>query len=379
LAEWAARVPTVNEALHDAAINHAVDLQHYSNGVVHRIIAVLNRTDAQLFADLIAALERLPADSFTVDRLEGLLYSVRAVNRQAYEAVQRELTADLHDLTVYEADFQTGLMRHALPGEVVAQVGIAPINIEQVYAAAMARPFQGVLLRGVLADLEATRAKRIRETIAQGYVSGEPTGTIVRKLRGTRALRYEDGIFNRSRTETEAVVRTAISHTAAFTRDRFYEANSKVIAALQWVSTLDNRTTPMCRIRDGKQYTQDTHKPIGHAIPWGAGPGALHWCCRSTSTPVTKSWKQLTGVDIEEFSPSTRASMDGEVPEEMTYAQWLRKQSAARQDEILGPTRGKLFRDGGLELDSFYNNRGAYLTVDELRQRDARAFTRAGV
>jgi hypothetical protein len=372
-------VPTVNEALHDAAINHAVDLQHYSNGVVHRIIAVLNRTDAQLFADLIAALERLPADSFTVDHLEGLLYSVRAVNRQAYEAVQRELTADLHDLTVYEADFQTGLMRHALPGEVVAQVGIAPINIEQVYAAAMARPFQGVLLRGVLADLEATRAKRIRETIAQGYVSGEPTGTIVRKLRGTRALRYEDGIFNRSRTETEAVVRTAISHTAAFTRDRFYEANSKVIAALQWVSTLDNRTTPMCRIRDGKQYTQDTHKPIGHAIPWGAGPGALHWCCRSTSTPVTKSWKQLTGVDIEEFSPSTRASMDGEVPEEMTYAQWLRKQSAARQDEILGPTRGKLFRDGGLELDSFYNNRGSYLTVDELRQRDARAFTRAGV
>jgi hypothetical protein len=153
------------------------------------------------------------------------------------------------------------------------------------------------------------------------------------------------------------VVRTAISHTAAFTRERFYEANAKLVASVQWVSTLDNRTSPMCRLRDGLQYTQDTHKPIGHSVPWGAGPGALHWCCRSTSTVVTKSWKRLTGVDIEEFSPSTRASMDGQVPEETTYAEWLGKQSASRQDEILGPTRGALLRKGGLELGRFTTTR----------------------
>jgi SPP1 gp7 family putative phage head morphogenesis protein len=370
---------SVNDNLLHKSIDHAVDLQHYSNGVVYRIIGVLNRTDRALFADLVDSLERLPSDSFTVERLEGLLFSVRQLNRQAYEAVGRELTDDLHDLTVYEGEFQYGLFKHAIPGEVVAQVGIAPIHIEQVYAAAMARPFQGVLLRGVLADLEASRAKRIRETITQGYVANEPTQEIVRKLRGTRSLRYEDGIFNRSRREVEAVVRTAISHTAAFTRDRFYDANAKVIASIEWVSTLDSRTSPMCRIRDGKRYTKDGHRPIGHTIPWGAGPGALHWNCRSTSAPVTKSWKELTGVDAEEFSPSTRAAMDGEVPADTTYAQWLEKQSAARQDEILGPTRGKLFRQGGLELEGFYNNRGTYLSIDELREKNARAFAKAGV
>lgn len=370
---------TANERLHDAAIDHAVDLQHYSNGVVQRIIATLNRTDAALFADLVAALERMPPEAFTVDRLEQLLFSVRQLNRQAFDAIGRELSDDLRDLTVYEADFQDGLFRHVLPGEVVAQVGITPVNVEQVYAAAMSRPFQGVLLRGVLGDLEATRARRVRETIATGYVSNETTDQIVRKLRGTRALRYEDGIFNRSRQDVEAVVRTAIAHTSAFTRDRFHEANAEVVASVQWVSTLDNRTSQMCRIRDGKRYTQDTHRPIGHSIPWGAGPGELHWCCRSTSTAVTKSWKQLTGADIEEFSPSTRASMDGQVPAETTYADWLGRQSAARQDEILGPTRGALFRKGGLSLDGFYNNKGAYLTLDELRQRNAVAFQRAGV
>jgi hypothetical protein len=236
-----------------------------------------------------------------------------------------------------------------------------------------------VLLRGVLADMEATRAKRIRETIANGYVSNETTDQIVRKLRGTRALRYEDGIFNRSRHEVEAVVKTALSHTAGFTRDRFYEANGNLVKAVQWLSTLDARTSPMCRIRDRLQYTRDDHKPIGHTIPWGAGPGALHWACRSVSTPVVKSWKELTGVDMEEFSPTTRASMDGQVAADTTYAEWLKRQSAMRQDEILGPMRGKLLRAGGLDLEGFYNNRGMYLTLDELRGRDATAFTRAGL
>jgi hypothetical protein len=370
---------TVNDRLHDAAISHAVDLQHYGNGVVARIIATLNRADAALFADLIAALERLPVDAFTVDRLEQMLFGVRTLNRTAFETIGRELTNDLKDLTVYEAEFQTGLLRAVVPVEIVAQVGIAPIVAEQVYAAALARPFQGVLLRGVLADMEATRAKRIRETIANGYVSNETTDQIVRKLRGTRALRYEDGIFNRSRHEVEAVVKTALSHTAGFTRDRFYEANGNLVKAVQWLSTLDARTSPMCRIRDRLQYTRDDHKPIGHTIPWGAGPGALHWACRSVSTPVVKSWKELTGVDMEEFSPTTRASMDGQVAADTTYAEWLKRQSAMRQDEILGPMRGKLLRAGGLDLEGFYNNRGMYLTLDELRGRDATAFTRAGL
>ena len=374
-------MPTpVNEALADRAVHHAVDLTHYGNGVVARIIATLNRADASLFAELIAALERLPADSFTVDRLEQMLFSVRSLNRIAFDTIARELTDDLRDLTVYEAEFQYGAFRAAVPAQIVAQVGIAPVAAEQVYAAALARPFQGVLLRGVLADMEATRAKRIRETIANGYVSNETTDQIVRKLRGTRALRYEDGVFNRSRREVEAVVRTAVSHTAAFTRERFYEGNAAVIKAVQWLSTLDSRTSPMCRIRDGLRYTQEGHKPIGHTIPWGAGPGALHWNCRSTSTPVLKSWKELgAAVDVEEFSPSTRASMDGQVAADTTYAEWLKKQSAARQDEILGPTRGALLRRGGLEMDGFYNDKGRYLTLDQLRERDAAAFAKAGV
>lgn len=371
-------MPTVNEKLLDGEIHHQVDLTHYSNGVMRRIMALMNRTDPDLFAQIGAALERLPAESFTVDRLEALLGSVRFLNQQAYEQLQRALADELLGTAQQEADFQAGLWRSAVPAEIQARIAIAPVNAEAVYAAAMSRPFQGRLLREFAAGLGEARMLRMRDAIRIGYVEQQTVPQIVQRLRGTRAKGYSDGLIEIDRRNAESVVRTAVGHVAGFARDRFMEANSDLIKAEEWVSTLDSRTSEVCRLRDGKRYTPVSHKPIGHSLPWLGGPGRAHWGCRSSSTPITKSWKEL-GIPIDELPESVRASMDGEVPASMTYGQWLRKQSASRQDEILGPARGKLMRQGGLTLDKFANDRGRWLSLAELRERNAAAFKRAGV
>jgi len=75
----------------------------------------------------------------------------------------------------------------------------------------------------------------------------------------------------------------------------------------------------------------------------------------------------------------TRASADGQVDANLSYGEWLKRQPAEVQDEVLGPTRGKLLRAGKLTMDRFYNDRGRYLTLDELRERNATAFERAGL
>lgn len=372
-------MPNVNETLRDADISHQVDMQQYANGVVRKIIALLNRTDSDLFAQLAAALEQMAPGLFTVQRLEQLLYSIRSINTAAYAQVSGELQGEMRDLVDYEASFQHKTFTSAIPARIVAQIDIATVSTEQVYAAAMARPFQGRLLGEWASSLEADRMARVRDAVRIGYVQNETISQIVTRLRGTRAKGYEDGIIEIDRRNAESVVRTAISHTAGFTRNRFLKANGDLIKAVVWTATLDSRTSEGCRIRDGKQYTPEQHLPIGHKIPWLAGPGALHWNCRSTSLPVTKSWKELGGVDIEEFDPVDRASMDGVVPAETTYAEWLGKQSAARQDEILGPSRGRLLRDGKLGLDRFYNDKGRFLTLDQLRERDSAAFEQAGI
>ena len=87
------------------------------------------------------------------------------------------------------------------------------------------------------------------------------------------------------------------------------------------------------------------------------------------------------GIDIEGDAniSTTRASLDGQVPADKSYAQWIKEQSAARQDEVLGVTRGKLLREGGLKMEDLYSFRGEFLTLDELRKKEYGAFKKAGI
>jgi len=71
--------------------------------------------------------------------------------------------------------------------------------------------------------------------------------------------------------------------------------------------------------------------------------------------------------------------MDGQVPKPLTYAEWIKDQSTARQIEVLGPTRAKLLGDGKLPLERMYSLKGQFKTLEELRVSDADAFKRAGL
>lgn len=359
---------TANAMLADAAVDRAIDQRYYSNGVAYRMIALLNRVDVRLSAQLAEALMSLPAESFTVERLEALLHAVRETNAEAYRQVMAELELELSRFAAFEARAEEAAWRASIPAAMAERVALVGVASEQVYAAALSRPFQGRLLREWAAALSESRMRLIRERIRQGIVAGDTTADIVRGIRGTKVLRYEDGILNRARRELLTVVNTAISHVAQTTRQAMTDANADLVKALRWVSALDTRTSPMCRVRDGLRYTADTHKPIDHKIPWGDGPGRLHFNCRSVSVPVLKSWREL-GFDADEVPAGTRASMDGQVPDEMTYAQWFARQPAARQDEIVGPERGKLYRTGKLTFDRFTDDRGKWLTLAQLAAR----------
>ncbi len=237
----------------------------------------------------------------------------------------------------------------------------------EVYAATMARPFSGRLLKEWVADLEAGTFTRLRDAVRMGVLEGQTIDQIVQRVKGTRAMGYKDGILETSRRGAEALVRTAVSHTVNVARDKVYQANDSLIKGVQWVSTLDGRTSSICQSRDGKVF------------PLNSGPRPpAHINCRSSTAPVLKSWVDL-GVDAKEFPEGSRASMNGQVAESETYQTWLQKQPASFQDDILGPSRGKLFREGGMTLDRFVDRNGASLTLDQLRSKDAAAFKAAGV
>jgi SPP1 gp7 family putative phage head morphogenesis protein len=354
---------SVNDEILDASTLHEVRLERLKNNIVRRMISILNKSDAAIFDELEKKLKTLPADSFTVTRLDSLLKSVRELNAEAYNELKGELDTELKGFVDYEAGWQQQLFTNTLP----VQVSIASVNPEQVYTAALARPFQGVLLKEALSGLEADKAAKIRNAIRIGYVENKTIDQMVRDIRGTKALNYQDGIIEITRRNAESVVRTATAHMAAFTRQRFMEANSEVIKAERYLAVLDARTTARCQSLSGKIY------PVGK----GVYP-PQHWNCRSIRTAITKSWREL-GIDADELPASTQASLNGQVPSEWTYNDWLKRQSVEIQEEVLGIKRAKLYRAGDLPIDRYVNNKGEYYTLEQLRKKDAELFDKAGI
>lgn len=349
------------DPLLDHAVRHQVNMTQYGNFVLAKMIRILNLSDADLMAQLNEALTDVDGDSFKVQRLDKLLASVREVNAQAYAALYGGMTDELQAYVEYEGQFQYDLYKSVVP----ATFSIASVVPEQVYAAAMAQPMQGRLLKEWADNLGANRLQRIKDTIAVGYTQGKTTADIVREIRGTKALKYADGLLDTSRRQVDAVVRTALSHTGQITRTRFTQENEDILGDEMWVSTLDGKTSPECRARDHLLYTKIDHKPVGHSVPWRAGPGRLHWCCRSTSIALLKGQKSLYG---------SRAAAGGPVDANLTYNDWLKQQSSTVQDEVLGKAKAEKYRAGKYDASIFTNDKGRTLTLKEMAARDARDF-----
>jgi SPP1 gp7 family putative phage head morphogenesis protein len=355
-------MPTLNEQIRDFEIRHAVGVQRLSAGTVKRLIKLLDQADREIVKELLSRIATLEG-SFTSQRLDFLLRALRGINHDAHVMLGLELRKELRNLARYEVVFQQDLFKRVLP---VAFDVITPAPA-MLDAIVTSRPFQGRFLRQWVRDLEVGTLNRLRGAVQQGMVQAEPIDQIVRRVRGTAAAGFRDGVMQTSRRHAENLVRTAVNHVSNAARETLFSENADLVKGVQWVATLDTRTCEICMGYDGQVFDMDE----------GPRPPA-HPSCRCATAPVVKSWKEL-GVDLAEAPEGTRASMDGQVPATLSYNQWLQGQSADVQDEALGLTRGALFRRGGLEVDAFSDSRGNKLNLDELRAREAKAFEKAGI
>lgn len=358
-------MPDANEQLYDLIVSHQIYLTRYSTRTLRGIVRLIDQCEADVTAELARG-----GTELTRQRLGRMLDALRGIHAAAYAEIAARLEEAAGELAEYEgAWIGEAVEAAAPPGPVrlaIRTEWVVPAP-EQLRAAVEARPFQGKLLSEVAAEMGQAAYVRVRDAVRQGFAEGQTSDQIVRRIRGTRAARYKDGVTEISRRGAEAVVRTALNHTANYARQATLEQNTDVVDRLRWVSTLDMRTSPICRARDGQTFPVDS----------GPRPPA-HWNCRSTMAPVMKSWADL-GIDLPELPEGTRASMSGQVPASETYQTWLARQPAATQDEVLGPTRGRLFRAGKLPLERFVDATGHEYTLEELRRRDAAAFRRAGL
>ena len=357
---------TVNEDLVDAFIRHQVYLERLKTGQLGQ----LQRFLQQLMDDVSAQLGKRLTDitgpgGANVKRLQDLLKDLQAVSDDVAQQMREAVVLQMKDLAAYESGWTLTTLQTTIP----VTVSFTTVSPTQLWAAVNARPFEGRLMNEWFRDYSQAQRTRISQQVRMGVVEGQTVDQVIRRVRGTKALNYRDGVVQGiTRRSAEALVRTATGHVVQMARQATFDANTDVIKGLSWHAVLDSRTSEICQARDGKVYDVDK----------GPRPPA-HPNCRSTMVPVVKSWQEM-GINLAEAPEGTRASMDGQVPRSTTYETWLKKQPANFQDDVLGRTKGQLFRKGGLTLDRFVDEKaGRAYTLEELRQKHPAAFRRANV
>ncbi|HBB9211365.1 TPA: hypothetical protein JRS25_004139 [Escherichia coli] len=370
---------TVNERLLNDLVANRILWIRYGNTIANRMVNALNDLDKLLFTEIVDVVESSPygADSFTAKRLGSLLHSVRELNKRATDSAFLSLTNDLRGASDYTAGYYPSLFDSVLSDIVKKHYPIHRVSEEQLYSAVMSKPFQGRLLSEWADNIESDRMKKIENAIRTGYLTGETSVQIARRVTGTKKNNYKDGIINVSRANATAIAKTALNHLQTVALDSFTKANKDIINGYMWVSTLDNKTTTICILRDGLFYTTDW-KPINHDLPALGGAGRAHFCCRSFPMPVTVSIDKLGKINRSDVTPELRASMNGQVSGGLTYLEWIKSQSYSTLVDVFGVTRARLVVDAGFNVSQFYD-KGELIPLEELKEAHANMFARAKI
>jgi SPP1 gp7 family putative phage head morphogenesis protein len=352
----------VKRYLSDVAIRQQVLLERLKAGEVRQVAGVFDSVDKAI-SNLIFTL-RVEVSQLSKTALNQHLKTLSDENEKLLEKASEKFFTRMGKFADYQVGLDLKLMEIIAPSLrfKVPKAGVA-------YAEALARPMGagGTLLKPFVDTWTASEVSRINNTIRMGWAEGRTNQQIMQTIRGTRANKYKDGILETSRRNAQAITRTGVQHVAASSRMSFFEQNSDVITGYRWVSTLDSKTTIVCRSLDGREF-----KMGGGPVP------PKHINCRSAIVPTLD--KKL-GLDFLEEG-ATRSSAKGYVPAGTSYYEWLKDQPKEFQKQALGATRATLFQKGGLSAEEFAKlNLGRNfqpLTLEQMKTLNPAIFQKAG-
>ena len=330
--------------------------------------------------------------------MERLLVALRKTRIEAWKDVRKEIFEQMRAFVLAEPTFQADIFKGIFPVE----LGLVLPDAAFLRNIVNSQPFMGATLSQHVATMQAADILRIEQQIKIGMVQGETIPQISRRIVGTVSLRGRDGMTEITRRHAATIVRTATNGIGAAARARFAIENEDLVPKEMFTATLDSRTTPICRSLDGKVFNIGT----GPVLP-------LHMNERSIYTPaadgevvgerpirnftkqgLVRDYAKANGLGnisdrsqlpfghkgaFDAFARKRMRQLTGTVPAKTTYTQFLERQSVQFQDDVLGPTRGRLFRKGGLTLDKFVDRTGQEIPLSQLAAFEAAAFRAAGL
>lgn len=333
---------TVNDKLLSDAISRQIDLIHYENGIVNGLQITLQKHEKELLRmmKLVAGEYGLISSSDATQLINDLIRR----DNFSIKNMQNLLESNLKGLSRTLSDIEEAGLKDALPASLRNLIEINGIDSDAILSAVLGDKIEGATLDTWMRGLAVARAEKIRAAIRLGVMNDQSVTSIFNSIQGQ--------LLTRSRSDLSTLIRTTVAHTSMIARNALASANPHIVASVRWVSVLDNRTTLYCIMHDG------------HIYPVNSGPRPpAHFNCRSSIAYVLKSWIAMGLTDI---SATDKASLNGESPESVSYADWMSQQSDERVTDILGTTRAKLYLNGTLKLSDFVNRAGYMISLQDL-------------
>lgn len=397
---------TANEEIFDAMLRQQVNLQRLTQGEVKGVLTELRRADTDLNTKILRRLEASGGKvDFTTKRWQSMVEEIRRTRTSVIESIGKGLSGTIGDVAALEVKATTSMLEAAVPVE----INFASPNIAAVRELASENPFGNPdLMQNAaewIADLVEADQKRIAGAIQAGVTQGEDTTQIMRRVRAAEEMTHRNA---------EAITRTAVNHASNTARQEVFTDNAEVIQALRWTSTLDGRTSAICRARDGhfdslevggdmenvpSPHIQGSPKrPPGHVRCRSLMIALLDGQDLADSLPERpfvrdartrqmrekdfrkdarekvgkERWKEMSrkerNTEIRDVRRDWADKNIGTVPGDVDYDTWLRRQPESFQDEVLGKAKAEGFRKG-IKTDQYIDRQGNELTINELQAK----------
>ena len=355
-------MPSTPDQLLEQATRHAAHLERLKSQDV-RVLRDLLRL---IETDLIGRVARSNPGSWSMARASKQLGAFQKLLSKRYgKEILPELRNQIAELAEYEAGFEMRSLQKVAPS-----VSFDLPGKTQLLSAIRTQPFSapgplgGQLLEPFLRDWTRQQVRGSINVIRGGFAEGLTTPQIISRMRDISGPVSRRGL--------ETLTRTALQHTAVQAREMTWKSNSDIVKRVRWVSTLDSRTSTICRTLDTQVYKLDE----------GPRP-PIHPNCRSTTVAVLDDRFAFLEEGGTRRARDPQTGEVGSAPAEESYYSWLKRQPAKVQNSIVGNARGKLLRDGGLTSQRFAELQlGKHfepLSLADMRELEPVAFMRAGL
>jgi len=221
---------------------HSVNLLRLSEDLNRKLQPHLTTLQKELIGELASH----DLTKWRRQRLESLLAFSRKVIPQTYVKMDAETGQFNAGVAGFEQQFTTKSIK-ATTGMTMG----ATLTKEQLAAISGDALIQGAPSSTWWARQDAKLTSSFNDQMVQGFLRGEGIGKLSQRVRS---------IMEVSRREADALARTSIQAVSADVRDQLIQDNSDIAKGYISVSTLDNKTTPICISLDGLKCKQ----PVGH-------------------------------------------------------------------------------------------------------------------